>query len=314
MKTYQKIIILILLLLGGALFYIQRAEEIRSGTRNILKKVNLITVCDETLFYSLGNIDPRFNISREEILNIIQSSESVWEKELGKNVFEYREGAEFKINFIFDERQERTDEQSKLNEHLESLEYDKENLSEEYQKKYSAYNKVSSEYEKKIAYYEKEVDDFNEEVEKWNKKGGLSEEKYEDLKDKEKELEELKDELDAERKRINRLAEEVNKIVNKENTLVENYNKRIQTYRDKFGEATEFNQGEYDGISINIYQFHEDNDLILVLVHELGHALGINHVENSQSIMYYLMENQDLENIHLTAEDLNAIKSICKMK
>jgi predicted Zn-dependent protease len=67
-------------------------------------------------------------------------------------------------------------------------------------------------------------------------------------------------------------------------------------------------------VGINIYQFHDESDLELVLAHELGHALGLNHVENPESVMYYLMEKQNLENIQLTTQDLQAIKNVCGMK
>jgi chromosome segregation ATPase len=314
MRNYQKIIFLMLLLIGGSIFYVQNLADIQGGLRNVLKEANILTVCDETLYYSLGEIDPRFDITKEDILKIANQAENVWESKLGKNVFEYREGAEFKINFIFDERQLRTVEKDNLDQQLDNLEYNKNNLSKEYQDKYASYNKALNTYEKKLADYVEQVEDFNREVEKWNKKDKMTKEKYEELKDDEGELAEIKDSLDKDRKKLNTLVAEVNKVVSKESALVENYNQKIETYKDKFGEAVEFNQGEYDGLSVNIYQFHEDNDLELVMAHELGHALGVGHVENSQSLMYYLMEDQDLENISLSNEDLLAIKEICKIK
>lgn len=313
-RGYQKFIVLMALITGGAIFAFNNIEEIESGARNALRSANLLTVCDETLYYSLGDIDPRFGVSSEDVLKNLKSAEEVWERELGKNVFEYKEGSEFKINFIFDDRQLRTLEKDKLDKQLDTLEYNKDNLSQEYQKKYSAYDKALKNYEANLDEYLDKVEDFNREVEKLEKKGEMTKEKYEELKDEERDLSEMKDALDKERERINAIAKEVNKVVDNENNLVNNYNNKIETYKDKFGEAVEFNQGEYDGVSINIYQFHNNNDLQLVMVHELGHALSIGHVENSQSVMYYLMQDQDLENIKLTKEDLSAIKQICKMK
>jgi len=124
----------------------------------------------------------------------------------------------------------------------------------------------------------------------------------------------MREDLEDDREEINDLAEEINKLVTQENNLVADYNEQIQDYRDKFGEGEEFNQGEYIGDAINIYEFQNRNDLIMVLAHELGHALGVGHVENSKSVMYYLMQDQDLENIKLSQEDLTAIKEICKIK
>ncbi|KKP68750.1 MAG: matrixin [Candidatus Moranbacteria bacterium GW2011_GWE1_35_17] len=299
------------MILGGTIFYAQKSEEIKLGARNMLKKANLLTVCDETLYYSLGEIDPRFNISNADIKNVLAQAENVWEKDLNKNVFEYKEGAEFKVNFIFDERQQRTVEGNNLNEQLDKLEEIQSDISKEYQTIEAIYQKTLATYQKNIKDYENRVEEFNAEIKKWNKEGGAPEDEYEDLKKEQKALEKLQEQLEAERKKINALVLNLNELAKKENKTVGNYNEKVQTYKEKFGESTEFNQGEYNGLGINIYQFHEATDLKLVLAHEFGHALEVGHVENPSSIMYYLMEKQDLENIKLTGEDLGAIKGIC---
>lgn len=311
---YKKIIVLLLLIIGGSFFIVKKMEDIESGAKKALRLANITTVCDETIYYSLGSIDPGFKISKEEVLVILKKAEDVWERELGKNVFEYREGSEFKVNFIFDERQTRTNEKSRLDEQLNVLEYDKNNLSLEYQQKFNSYNKALKIYESNLKDYSDRVEKFNKKVKNLEKDGEITKEEYENLKEDEQDLSETKDDLDKERDNLTLLIEQVNSVVNRENSLVNKYNDKIKTYRDNFGEAVEFNQGEYDGTSINIYQFHDDKDLELVISHELGHALGIGHVENSQSVMYYLMEDQDLENIKLTAEDLDAIGQICRIK
>ncbi|HBR78840.1 MAG TPA: hypothetical protein DEA46_00225 [Candidatus Moranbacteria bacterium] len=314
MKIYLKITILIFLILGGTIFYAQKSEEIKLGARNMLKKANLLTVCDETLYYSLGEIDPRFNISNADIKNVLAQAENVWEKDLNKNVFEYREGAEFRVNFIFDERQQRTVEKNKLDSQLDKLEEVKDDISQDYKTIEIEYKNAVAAYQKNLKDYENRIEEFNAEVKKWNKKGGAPENEYEKLQKEQVYLEKLQKQLELEQKNINALVSSLNKLAEKENASVGDYNKKVRTYQEKFGESSEFNQGEYNGLGINIYQFYEKIDLELVLVHELGHALGVGHVQNPESIMYYLMEKQDLENIKLTGEDLNAIKNICKIE
>lgn len=314
MKNYLKTILLILLVLGGTVFYAKKSEEIKLGARNALKKANFLTVCDETLYYSLGTVDSRFDISQENVMAVLSEAEEVWERDLGKNVFQYKEGANFKINFVFDERQQGTIEKNNLDLQLDELEKIKSNISQSYQSLEAKYQKALAIYQKNIKNYEDRISDFNSEVEKWNKKGGALEDEYEDLQKEQRAIEKVQKELEIERKNLNATVANLNELAKKENNTVDSYNKEVQTYKEKFGESSEFNQGEYNGIGINIYQFHELSDLKLVLAHELGHALSIGHVENPTSIMYYLMEKQDLENIKLTAEDLGAIKNICKIK
>lgn len=314
LKNYQKIIFLIFLVFLGMLFSGISLGEIKLEARKILKSVNLLTVCDETLYYSLGDIDPRFNISQEDILTILSEAENVWERELGKNVFEYRQGAKFKVNFIFDERQKRANDQTNLDKELNELEYNKEGLSQEYQAIYANYQAKVSIYEKNAREYEEKIKEYEKRVKKWNKADDRSKEEYEELKKEESSINSQRKEVEKSTSEINKLADQLNALAKKEKKMTINYNEKVNTYKEKYGDSLEFNQGEYDGLGIDIYQFHERNDLKLVLAHELGHSLGVNHVENSESLMYYLMENQDLDNIHLTQEDLGVIKNICKIR
>ena len=53
--------------------------------------------------------------------------------------------------------------------------------------------------------------------------------------------------------------------------------------------------------------------MILALTHELGHALGMDHVENPKSIMYYITGANTETSPAPTAEDLVELNRACKM-
>jgi hypothetical protein len=319
-KFLLTIIIVSLFTLSLKIFFDEyQSGDFLGGSQNgktMISKIPLFkkTVCDRTLKYSIGNFDERFGITREEFLNAIKSSEKVWEDSVGLDLFEFDPEATFKIDLIFDERQKQSMESEELTHDYEELIEVQGEISDEYRSLENKYNALITSYNKDVKDYEKEVGEYNSDVEKWNKKGGAPPKEYKKLEKKSEELrdwyEDLQDDIDD----INSLAREINKLAKKEVELISEYNESVETYRDRYGEAKEFNQGEYDGEGIVVYQFMETSDLILVLAHEFGHALNIGHIENPASIMYYLMEQQDLENIRPTEEDVSALKIECEME
>jgi hypothetical protein len=100
------------------------------------------------------------------------------------------------------------------------------------------------------------------------------------------------------------------------NELVATLNLQVDTY-NAVGSSTgkTFSEGEYvndaNGMAINVFQFSDSDQLEKVLVHELGHALGLEHLDNPKAIMYYLNEGM---NVKLTADDLAALKKVCGIR
>lgn len=58
------------------------------------------------LEYTLGDVDSRFNLKNEELIEVLKDSEKIWEEPLEYDILRYNPEAYFKINFVFDERQE----------------------------------------------------------------------------------------------------------------------------------------------------------------------------------------------------------------
>ncbi|MCH7597437.1 matrixin family metalloprotease [Patescibacteria group bacterium] len=269
------------------------------------------TVCDNVLRYTIGNFDDRFEISKADFKATLLETERIWESAFAFNLFEYDSEAEFKINLVFDERQQFSLEEKIFRGKLESSETGRDSFTEEYKTLTEKYSSTAREYEIDFALYEKHLRQYNVTVSRWNERGGSPPQVYERLERDKSILEKEVGKLEQKRFNLNSLAEKINNVARENNRLIDAYNTDILTYNNKFGMQREFDQGDYRGNEINIYQFDTLNDLRLTIAHELGHALRLSHVDNSSSVMYYLMGEQNLLDLKLTEEDIEALTLEC---
>lgn len=266
--------------------------------------------CDQPLLYTLGTIDSRFHISEAEVLEATKRAEALWEDASGKNLFEYDQEKGLPVQFVYDERQEKTQAGQELEEKLGNMQIEKSEA--EAKAKITQYNAANSEYEKKLAAYDRAAEEYNNRASKINKRGGATESEQKDLKEEYRALQEQFQELEQARQKVNNLAGTANQRITANQTLVETYNKEVTTFQEQYGGEGEFDQGVYTGQDITIYQYDDMPRLVMVLAHEMGHALGIEHVEDPGAIMYYLMREQDIGVIALNGADKQALQNICQ--
>lgn len=311
MKKFLKyFLIIILFSLWGII--LTNKEQTREAVKTVYQTIN--PPCSQPLEYSIGQIDPKFGLSKDDLVKLAGSAETVWEAPSGKNLFQYDPKVAFKINLIFDERQEQTLESGKLEENLNNLKLSQEAVEKQYSSLQGQYTQKVSAYEKAVDSYHDRLKRYNTEVDFWNSQGGASPDKYDELQKEKKKLKDLYNSLEKQRVEINNLAGKSNELITKENQIINRYNTDVATYKSKFGDTREFEKGLFNGEGINIYQFQEKSDLELTLAHELGHYLGLAHVENPQSIMYYLIGDQNLDNPAPTEQDLAQLKTVCRLK
>jgi len=270
-------------------------------------------ICNTPFTYRLGEFDVRFNISRDEAKQALQTAEAVWETPAGRNLFTYDETSTFPVNFIFDDRQERTLAEEAQRTALDTKEATSADVSLAYTALTKKYAELEATYKVKVAEYEKKLDSFNDTVDTYNANGGATEADLAKLEVTKKGLKRDEGELNRQSKVLATTVAEINALSDQGNRIIEQYNQSVQTYNKNFGHGGEFTQGDYQGKSITIYKFSDVIELTTVLAHEFGHALGIAHVEGSSSIMYYLLEEQPTD-LRLSPEDMAAFAAVCTKK
>ena len=270
-------------------------------------------VCKIPITYTLGTIDERFDLTAEEARLALADAESAWEDATGKNLFSYEEDGDLVINFTYDQRQEFVEAENELKDKLDATENISEAIGETYATLVEQYSNLEITYKDRVEAYERKLNRYNQEVEEYNSQGGAPAEVYAQL---ELQKEELSDELRQLRvleDKLNKLVEEINSVGEKGNSIINTYNKGVNVYNKTFGESHEFTQGDYRHNEISIYTFEDPTELKLVLIHEFGHALSLDHVENERSVMHYLIGAQP-STLELTEEDLDEFDRVCGEK
>lgn len=275
---------------------------------------NYLTACSQTLAYSIGAVDPRFGISSDDFRNLAEQTESVWETEFDKDFFRYDPNAEFKINLVFDDRQQRTIDEKNSRQEISTQQQIYRSKVSAYDARLSAYQTANVNYDAAVAAYEQRLQQYNEQVDHWNKNGGAPAKEYAQLQREKSALQREASRLEGIRRELNSEVAQLNADAAEVNSLAKDLNLDVDAYNGAFGTTREFDQGSYTGSAINIYQFNAQDDLRLVLAHEYGHALGLDHVDDPNAIMYYLMDKQNIKNLHLSEADISAVKGTCHIR
>lgn len=301
---------IILLLLGFSYYYREDANRL------LEELLNRLQPCQRPITYSIANIDPSFNLTEEEVLNNIYQVEKIWESPINKQLFEYSPTGNLKINFVYDYRQKATDTLKKMGIIINDDQSTYDSLKSRYDSLVASYNKEKARLESLIATYNADKSTFEREVNYWNSRGGAPKSERNALEQKRVDLNNQVTVINQAENSLNGLVDSINSTGIILNKLIATLNLKVNTYNTVGSSISkEFSEGEYardaNGTTINIFQFNDKNQLLRVLAHEFGHAIGLEHLDNPKAIMYYLNEGMNQE---LTTDDLVALKGICGIK
>jgi hypothetical protein len=247
-------------------------------------------------------------------LQITEESSSLWENALGKKLFQYNKEAnqeDLTVNLIYDERQALTDQNKLLGTEIENTKDTAKKLELEYESMKIIFLRIKDEYTSGVDNFTLRQKKYNDTVAYWNEKGGAPQADYDALTLEKGQLQKVADTLTQKHNTLIAMLADINAKITRHNELIifanENINENNSSANKKFTEGN-YNSGTN---KIIIYQFTDDIKLKRVLAHEFGHALGIDHAKNNQSIMYAINSATTTD---LSFEDIQALKAVCAKK
>ncbi|MEX0662801.1 MAG: matrixin family metalloprotease [Balneolaceae bacterium] len=295
-------------LLSGVLY-------ITSEERDIILAKSM-TPCENPLTYRFGEIDTRFGITEEEVKQAMNSASTLWANAMDRPLAVFDEEGDVIINLVYDNRQEMVDGELRFRGRIQSEQTLTDQLQDEYDRKKREFDQQSEKYVELARRTTAKLNELNRWVREKNESGGIREDELENFEQQKTEVEQMQTEVLRGRESLDRQANEINRLSDRLNRRIDDKNKLIDEYNEEFAGENRFAKATFqrvgDGGVITVNQFMSKSELPLLMAHELGHALGLDHVSNPRSVMHGQMGGQQIDPIvHLTNEDQEAIQSRC---
>lgn len=302
MVAMRIFVLLVMLLIFTVLAYQNNQHHIKLNPFSS----RLLHPFDDRIRYKIAELDPRFGLSQEELIQLTEEATQIWTQATGKEYFVYDPNARLGLHFIYDDRQQETEQRKQHLQHIDRKQQQWSNKKQQVDQFSRELDQNRASLEEKRQALEDLVTLYNQYIMQINQQGGAYPKKKMQLEQEAKNLEtrlnQMKFEIDQHNFNILRLNQQVDEL-NQMNLQIDQV---IQNFNQSF-QPRLFDKGLFNGKDIHIYEFENIDDLRLTLAHEFGHALGLKHHNEPTALMFPMLKDQNMQNFRLQPADLELL-------
>jgi hypothetical protein len=280
--------------------------------------------CAVPLRWRVARVDAGFGISDEEAARAMREAASLWERAAGRNLFEEDPDEGFPVRLVYGERQARAAERAALVARADALASRIEAQRTELAAREGTRRAREGRLAERARGLEARISRHNQVVREWNERGGPP-------ASVEGELARQALALAAERRAIeiaaDSLAREAAALADEAARLASEIGEHASLVAalDAAPLASALEAGEYREAvrerggrreasrEIRVYAFTDRSEFVLVLAHELGHALGLGHSGTPGAVMSaeHVASERSRVLARLPEADLRALLAVC---
>lgn len=261
--------------------------------------------------WSIGEVDPLSGLTPTEYRALVSRASRRWAEVTGIEWFVYQTGAAFKVSVRADETQTE----------LLGREFDRESLEADVE----AWQQKNRDFARQVSVSNRKAVEIERDVIAHNQRWAVLKQRIEGATHTTlaEEIEALKREGEALRLRMEAF-ESVRGVFDDRRDSLESDREELQTRLDEFNAHSDSRPlvlGTHLGAAresreIEILAFRNLNDLESILVHEFGHALGLDHNPDPASIMHatHHMGSGLYDQVGILQSDLDRLNQICRYR